>query len=346
MPEDIVEDVHLETAEGPKPVVEWGQPGAPEPPANELEPEPAGDAPQVYEYQDGSSVTIENPELTGKGWRITLDAGTGKPPEVFYGNTKDEALLNVSVGKLNATRKINELKRANLDAGPRPPQTQPDVTPNRLGANDIFDFKAKFEENPDAALEDWYKKRTGKLPEETAAVADQGQDAVISNEISDILTDWRDNTDDYVVDIRNRDNILTWLLRHKAKENPASFDVNSALDLLYRQGWLTPDYLTLAWEELKDSGNAVIEGEPETPPEPVRQPTTTRPRAGFGIRTRGNMQTRAQATTDAPLTEAQLNSLPDEEIKKLYHGILEMNRTPAGKAAIQDSIQKIREGRR
>jgi hypothetical protein len=343
MPEEIVEDVHLETAEGPKPVVEWGQPGAPEPPANELEPEPAGDEPQplVYDLPDGGQISLEQ---TNRGWQGTIPGLPGKNPEVFYGATKDELLINVMVGKRNATLRINELKRANLDAGPRPPQTEVTAKPNRLGANDIFDFKAKFEENPDEALEMWAKKRFGKLPEEVSATADQGQEAVINSEISDILTDWRDNTEDYFVDVRNRDNILSWLLRHKAKENPAAFNVNSALDLLYRAGWLTPDYLTLAWEELKEDGQAIFA---EAPPEPVRQPTTTRPRAGFGIRTRGNMQTRSAEPTNRPLTEAELNRLPTEEINKLYHGILEMyHGSDAGKAAVKDSISKIREGRR
>ena len=343
MEETQVEDVHLETAEGPKPIVEWGQPGAPEPPANELEPETTDEKyPQVFEYDDGSSITIESPELTNRGWRATADAGTGKPPEVFYGNTKDELLQNVLVGKLNATRKINELKQATLDAGPKPP-AEVSVTPNRLSADELFDFKAKFEENPDAALEAWYMKRTGQLPERTAAVAERGNEVAAENAVTEILTDWVRATDDYVVDARNRDNILGWLLRHKAKENPSAHNVESALDTLYRGGWLTPDYLTLAWDELKEDGAAVVENEPALP-EP--RPTATRPRAGFGVRTRGTMPTRTQASPDGPLTEAQLNQLPDEEIKKLYHGILEMNRTPAGKAAIQDSIQKIREGRR
>jgi hypothetical protein len=342
MDETQVEDVHLETAEGPKPVVEWAQPGAPDPPASELEPEPTGDAPQVFEYDDGSSVVIEN---TNRGWKAVADAGTGKPPEVFYGNTKDELLQNVLVGKLNATRKINELKRANLDAGPRPPQTEVTAKPNRLGANDIFDFKAKFEENPDEALEMWAKKRFGKLPEEVSATADLGKDAVANNQVSDILTDWRDNTPDFFRDDRNRDNMLAWLLRHKAKENPAAHNVESALETLYKGGWLTLDYLTLAWEELKEDGQAILaEAPPET--ESVR-PTTTRPRAGFGIRTRGNMQTRSAEQTDRPLTEAELNRLPTEEINKLYHGILEMyHGSDAGKTAVKESISKIREGRR
>jgi hypothetical protein len=158
------------------------------------------------------------------------------------------------------------------------------------------------------------------------------------------LKDWVAVTDDYVGHDTNRDNILGWLLRHKAKENPAAYTPATAVAKLFADGWLTPDYLDLAWDELKTEGAAITNEPAPLPPDP--RPTATRPRAGFGVRTRGTMPTRTQASPDGPLTEAQLNQLPDEEIKKLYHGILEMNRTPAGKAAIQDSIQKIREGRR
>src|SRR5271163_1369830 len=109
--EDFTEGVHLETADGPKPIVEWGQPGAPDPIQTD-EPSEVDDGatpePLVFDYEDGSSITLEQPELTGRGWRATADSGTGKPPEVFYGKTKDELLQNVLVGKMNATRKINE----------------------------------------------------------------------------------------------------------------------------------------------------------------------------------------------------------------------------------------------
>jgi len=40
-----------------------------------------------------------------------------------------------------------------------------------------------------------------------------------------------------------------------------------------------------------------------------------------------------------------LDKMSDEEIKNLYHGILEMNRTPAGKRAISDAVERIREKR-
>jgi hypothetical protein len=341
MPEETeLEDVHLETADGPKPIVEWGQPGSPAPIENEVEPEPAGDESVTYDLGDGSQVTLEK---TNRGWAATLPGAPGKNPEVFYGATKDELLINLMVAKRNATLKINELKNTRLRAEPTPePPPEETVRPNRLNANDIFDLKAKFEENPDLALEEWYRKRTGKLPEETVATAEVGREAAADNAVTEVLQSWVDSTDDYVVDIRNRDNLLGWLLRHKAKENPASHNVDSALQILYQSGFLTPDYLTLAWEELKEDGLAVV----DTPPQPVVHPQpTARPRAGFGIRTRGSNMPARNVAEEIP-TGDKLETLSDEEIKRLYHGILEMNRTPAGKAAIQESVAKIREGRR
>src|ERR1700733_4689938 len=115
--DQFTEDAHLDLSDGPKTIVPWDAHVSEETEETEQEVEQTTDEapapqPQVFSYPDGSSVTIEAPALTGKGWRATADSGvTGKKPEVFYGGTKDELLQNVLVGKMNATRKINELKR-------------------------------------------------------------------------------------------------------------------------------------------------------------------------------------------------------------------------------------------
>ena len=352
--DDFTEGVHLETADGPKPIVEWGTPGAPDPiedaeetPAEESTPEPL-----VLNYDDGSSITIEQPELTGRGWRATADSGTGKPPEVFYGKTKDELLQNVLVGKMNATRKINELKRkALLDAPVNEPQQYQEPTPaqpNRLSANDVFDIKAKLEENPDLAMESWFQKRTGKSLEELMAIiessqikADNAQAASEDATIAQILIDWRDTTD-YVTDDRNRDAVIAWLLKFKARVSPSRFSIESGLSYLYQGGHLTNENLDAAWEDLKEEGQAFL----NTPaPSPVTvNPGNRRPRnAGFNVRSNGG--TVATRTPQVPekITQADLDKMSDDEIKTLYHGILEMRRTPQGHRMVQDAVERIRE---
>ena len=354
--EDFTEGVHLETADGPKPIVEWGQPGAPDPIQNDAGDPPADDStpePLVFEYEDGSSVTIEQPELTGRGWRATADSGTGKPAEVFYGKTKDELLKNVLVGKMNATRKINELKRrALLDAPVNDPQPVQDPTPaqpNRLSANDVFDIKAKLEENPDLAMEAWFQKRTGKSLEELMAIlessqtkADNAQSASEDTAIAQILIDWRD-TSDYVNDDRNRDAIIAWLLKFKARVSPARFSIESGLSYLYQGGHLTNENLDEAWDDLKEEGQAFL----NTPaPAPAASNANRRPRnAGYNVRSNGG--TVATRTPQVPekITQADLDRMTDDEIKTLYHGILEMNRTPTGKRLITEAVEKIREKR-
>lgn len=356
--EYFTDGVHLETADGPKPIVEWGQPGTPDPIQTDDQTEvvEAPPEPIVFEYEDGSSITIEQPEITGRGWRATADSGTGKPPEVFYGKTKDELLQNVLVGKMNATRKINELKRkALLDAPVNEPAPQEPVPaqPNRLSANDVFDIKAKLEENPDLAMESWFQKRTGKSLEELMAIlessqakADNAQAASEDTAIAQILIDWRD-TSDYVNDDRNRDAIIAWLLKFKARVSPARFSIESGLSYLYQGGHLTNENLDAAWEDLKEEGQAFL-----NTPAPVPAAVASgnrRPRnAGFNIRSNGGtVQTRTPQVPEK-ISQADLDKMSDDEIKALYHGILEMRRDTrpgGGKDQVQAAVERIREKR-
>jgi hypothetical protein len=340
----FADDIHLDTSEGPKPIVEWGQPGAPDPISTEAEPEPIAqaDEPQIFDYPDGSTVSIEK---TNRGWKATADSGTGKPAEVFYGNTKDELLQAVLVGKLNATRKINELKRRSVlgigDNVPEEiPNERPAPEPQRLSADEVFDIKAKLEENPDLAMEAWFQKRTGMSLEQLLALVGKGADASDELIVEGILKEFVHDTPDYIVCHKNYEAILAWMMKYKLGRRLSSQNVATALPTLYNANVLTVENLTLAWEDLKDEGLVdVLLPEPEV--ERIERPTTTRPRAGFGVRTRGNTMTQRTPVEEVPTPES-LESLSDDEVKKLYHGILEMNRTPAGKAAIQDAVQKVR----
>jgi hypothetical protein len=296
--------------------------GEQETPATEVEEKPQQigpppvveeDEPQVYSDPDGSSVTIEK---TKKGWKATLDSGTGAQPEVFKGATKDEMFARLAVGKINATKKIRELSRQSLlgDETPKPPAKPAveEVKSKRLTPEEVFDIKAQLEDNPDLALEKWFQKKTGMALEElvnltktakaTSESAREQSDDVAATQI---LQNWVDITDDYVTDTQNRDAILAWLLKYKARQNPKNFNVASAVEYLFRSELLTTENLDLAWDDLKADGVAILprENEPAPPPEPkatVR--TRTRPAAGLGIRSSETRTVRQPVVNeDAPV---------------------------------------------
>src|SRR5215469_7396296 len=79
-------------------------------PAPAPAPAPEPPQPEVTNFADGSSLTLEK---TSKGWKATCESGIqGVNAEVFYGRTKDELLQNIAAGKINSTKKIRELNRA------------------------------------------------------------------------------------------------------------------------------------------------------------------------------------------------------------------------------------------
>jgi hypothetical protein len=220
-----------------------------------------------------------------------------------------------------------------------------------LSANDVFDIKAKLEENPDLAMEEWFQKRTGKTPEQLTALLESSQDTANAayevsedNAIGQILTDWVDTTNDYFVDIRNRDALISWLLKFKARVSPARFTIDAGLSHLYQNGHLTNENLDAAWEDLKEEGQAFL-----NTPAPVvvpPAPGNRRPRnAGFNVRSNGGTVTTRTPQVPEKITQADLDRMTDDEIKTLYHGILEMNRTPTGKRMITEAVEKIRDKR-
>lgn len=276
-------------------------------------PPPVEEDAQVYEYEDGSRVEIKK---TKKGWRAELDSGTGAKPEVFYGATKDEMFANLAVGKINATKKIRELSRQTLLSDDEQPRPRVQETPQPPAAkqwtpDEIFDLKAKLEENPDLAFEKWFQKRTGMTPEQlvelTKSANQRSNEAQETSEdvaVAQILQNWVDITDDYVADPQNRDGMLAWLLKYKARQNPKNYNVQSALAYLYQHDLLSTENLDMAWEDLKVDGQAVAAREPD--PEPAPAPvvkTRLRPAAGLGIR--------SSETRSVPRPAAVIDEAPD-----------------------------------
>lgn len=314
-PESILQPTIVTNVEQPTEVEEVPEQVAP--PVVVDEPEP-----QVITYPDGSSITIEK---TNKGWKATLDSGTGAQPEVFKGATKDEMYARLAEGKLNATKKIRQLSRTpalSEEATPRTETVQalPPATPKQWTADEIFDLKAKLEDNPALAYQTWFQKETGMTPQElvnltktAAQKSDTAQETSQDTAVASILRDWVDITDDYLAVPENRDGMLSWLLKHKARQNPKNFNVQSALDYLYNHELLTTENLDLAWEDLKADGLATLQ-QAAPDPEPEQRPqvrTRTRPAAGLGIRS-SETRTPARPVAEEP-TSVDVTKMTEEE---------------------------------
>src|SRR6266850_704204 len=137
--------------------------------------------PKVLDLQDGASITFEQ---TRKGLRATLDSNTGANPEYFYGKDETELLQRIAVGKVNATKKIHQMAKAErlgtntTEVDPNPPAriTASGRQPTAQEAQEINDL---YKTDPAAANERWYELRHGMKPEQTATAARAGSTAQI-----------------------------------------------------------------------------------------------------------------------------------------------------------------------
>lgn len=350
--DSFAEDAHLDLSEGPKSSQPWDAATSSEELEEEEIPETeqqpvSQPEPTRLQLSDGSFIEIEK---TGRGWKATADAGTGKPAEVFYGGTKDELLQNVLIGKMNATRKINELKRKVVLGVDETEQEEVPETPapkrKQLSADEIFQIKAELESNPDLAFEKWFQMRTGKTPEELLAIAEEGQGASEELIVEGILKDWVNQTADYVQSPKNAESLSAWLLKYKLGINPTGRTLANALPTLYRSGKLTEKNLTLAWEDLKNEGLVDVEGEQPAPVTEVNTTTVRRPRASVGIRSRETTMRNNDEQVLTKITVADIEALPDAEIDRLYSGVLQMARDPRTRPQVDAAIARAREKNR
>jgi hypothetical protein len=313
-------------------------------------PKPA-DEPTVYQYPDGSQVTIEHGT---RGWKATLDSATGAPAEIFYGSTKDELLVNLSAGKINATQKIRELnKKAKLGVGPvDQPAAQP-IAPvatasgRELTGDEIFELKTLLQDNPDAAIEKWFLKKTGLSVAELVKVAKTGKSASDELSAEAISKEFLSRHPDYVPYEKNFEALIAWLCKYKLNQPLQGRDPNTMIETLFNVGQWTAETLDEAYEDLLADGLLDLQAEeepepvvpaapaaPAAPVTPAAASSTTsndrivrerRPRAGnanLGIRTSETVARNTEVAT--PPSVEELDNLSDGDVEKLLAGVRQL----------------------
>ena len=289
--------------------------------------EPTG--PEIVELEDGAFVSLER---EAKGWKATLDPGTGHA-EVFWGNTKNELMVNVLKGKLNATKKIRELnKKVKLTAAP-PAQRPADPTPSvrQLTADEVFEIKALWESDPAAALDMLVKKRTNVSLEELVGKAQRGDQANMNLETENTSKEFLARNPDYYPDSENKNfqSLIKWLAKFKLGKTATENNAGDIFTELWQTGNYTVENLEEAFEDLTEDGMMVKPRLPKAPPvEPTPAPapptprivkTETRPRAALGIG-RSDATATPPAAPSAP-TDEDLDNLSDTQIKELLGGV-------------------------
>lgn len=296
--------------------------------------EPTG--PEIVELEDGAFVSLER---ESKGWKATLDPGTGHA-EVFWGNTKNELMVNVLKGKLNATKKIRELnKKVKLTAPAQRqsvPQT-PQPTSRQLTADEVFEIKALWEADPAAALDMLVKKRTNLSLDDLVTKAQKGDQANMNLETEAISREFLARNPEYYPDYENKNfqSLIKWLAKFKLGKTATEANAGDIFTELWQTGNYTVENLEEAFEDLTEDGMMVKPRLPKPSPpveanQPVPQPapaaptprivkTETRPRAALGIG-RSDATATPPAAPTAP-TDEDLDNLSDEQIKALLGGV-------------------------
>lgn len=370
----VDEDTHLDTSYGPKPIIEVEESQPPvvieevidDPTTqafDELEtPKPEVNEPTVYDYGDGSSAVIEK---DNKGWKATLDAGTGGQPEVFRGHTKDEMYQNLMAGKINATKKIREQNRKIKLSSGQPVQEEPTQSVARkFNADDVTQLKIELQDDPDVALDNWFKKKTGKSIEQVTQQAASGESARMQLHREEVGRAFAQAHPNYYSVHDNYVALMSWLTKYKIGKQLRPDDVDDEgnitkrgneselLDVLVARGFYTVDTLSEAFEDLKEDGLLVFPAPAtvEKPtarvaeePEVITPTVIRRPRGSLGIRTKetSTMPVRTEQVLNKDITYAELDKLTTKEIDDLMRGIQDLNRD--NPALVKEALQRGRE---
>jgi hypothetical protein len=325
----------------------------PVPPVTPTPAPDAADEPKVYEYADGSSVTIEH---GSRGWKATLDSNTGANPEVFYGGTKEEVLVNLSAGKISATQEIRKLNKKLKFEGvaPIPAPAAPvaeTVFGRDLTADEIFELKTDLASNPDLAFDKWFQKKTGMKVGDLVRMAKTGKAASDELSAEAVSKEFLGAHPAYEPYEKNFTALISWLCKYKLHQPLSGRDPNDMVETLFTAGFWTVDSLNEAYEDLVEDGlldlkpeeappAEVVEPEPVpvTPAKPVApvKPATPaprndrivrevkRPRAGqgnLGIRTAETTAGSADLEDMRPPTVEELDNLKDDEVNALFANI-------------------------
>lgn len=360
----ITEDTQLDTSQGPKHLADMTPEQEQEqenrdlqPSMGELEPEieavpvvPVPEAipePLVFNYDDGSRAIVEK---SSKGWKATLDSGTGAQPEIFYGATKEKMYERLMSAKIQATKKIREQNRT-MKLGSNQPQIQEqqpvqEFRPRALTPDDINQLKLQLADNPELAFDNYFQKKTGRSLEELNRMAEEGKRARQELEADAVSREFVDTTSDYFAAPENYQAIVKWLSRYKLNKIANDGNFGQIIYELYDKNLWTLYTVTEAYEDLRDNGLLVlppltpepavqeeVEEERTTTPTPTRRP---RPAAGLGLRqneARGNRQ-----VPETTLTPSNLEDLSDKQIEEL---MAQVRRMP--KESIKASLEKSRQ---
>lgn len=370
----VDEDTHLDTSSGPKPIIEVEESQTPvteeviDDPTTaafeELETtKPEVAEPVVYDFGDGSSAVIEK---DNKGWKATLDAGTGGQPEVFRGHTKDEMYQSLMAGKINATKKIREQNRK-IKLGVAQPTTeeQPRGVARKLNADDVTQLKIELQDDPDVAMDNYFLKKTGMSITQLTQAAANGNAAQMELHREQVGRQFASAHPDYYPVQDNYVAMMSWLAKYKLSKQLVLSDTDSegnvtkqgnevqVMNELVARGRYTLETLTEAFEDLKEDGLLVFPASPTTErpaarvteevPEVISPTTIRRPRGSLGIRTKEttNMPaTRTEQVLNRTPTYEELDKMTTKEIEDLMRGIQDLNRD--NPAFVKEALQKGR----
>ncbi len=313
--------------------------GSPAPPP---QPEVESPYPKEIDLQDGGKITFEQ---TRKGLRATLDSGNGSNPERFYGKDETELLQQIAVGKINATRKIHSMAKAEKLG-----TSQPDIDPNpparvtstgrKLTQDEANQIKLKHATDPVAAMEEWYKLRTGMQPEETTAVAKRGADASIELYLESVAKSFKIARPQYLTTDENMYVLVGAMCKDFLKQSIRPEQVEEACTVLAQSGFWTVKNLVIFFDGLSEAGLLQVEQEDDdsdneveevpqprarvvapTPPAQPERIVRTRPgsQAPYGIRQ--SLATSAPVDDLAGPSDAELDNLSDEQITQLFSGV-------------------------
>lgn len=306
-------------------------------PANEIEPE-------VIENEDGSTITIERGP---NGIKATLSIGSGGGKEVFHGQNESEVLRSVLSAKLHATKKIREqsFKLKTTPSVVETPQAQTTTRPAsvNLSADDVMSIAAKLKQNPDAALEEYFQKKTGATIQQIVAAAAKGQQAADCMVIELAAKEFSTEHPDYLFCEENSEAILSWLCSQKLGKRLTKANYDTLVEELVNKGFYTSESLGEAYDELSEAGLLQVEDEEpdeedesasdessasvetKAPSQGIPAGTVSRAKtlpANYGLRS--NVTSAPQAAQAGGFSADDLENLSNDEVRRLYQDSLRL----------------------
>ena len=323
------------------------------PPAPAAVPEPVpvvseltGDEPEVYTYEDGSSITVDK---IPTGLRATLSIGGGSGNEVFYGKDENELLRQVLSAKLNASKKIRQQnKQLKLTVPARAPEpvriTEEPVT-HELSVDEKFEIKTKLADDPDLAFQDWFQKKTGMSVEALASLAQEGRAASDAVTMDTEARAFKEAHPTYAATGANFQLLMGYLAKDKLNVELKPGNEDEVMNTLVRNDLFTRQALAEAFDTLSQDGLLellpVEEDKPEeedntatpvpAPPKPVVSaappsglPGKRSPRAAnvsLGIRPSTVSGVAPDANFDKAPSVDELENMSTDDIGNLLAGV-------------------------